>query len=319
MPSSSARAVLPAAASALTARVLREAPRGAPREALVVGAHRLGLYLSVDGTVLPVVPSDALALPTALRLGARSSALPGAASEAPPWGVEPGDRVAVGGGRVVLPGAEVVAVRTWRPARVRRVAPGAACPGDRALVESLLADATTSCDPWLAPAIRVVCSGGRPDGHLSTRPGEDVEEGVAGGLAGGLAGAVAALVGRGRGLTPSGDDALAGALLVAHALRARRPFADAVRARLGSTTAVSGALLAAAADGFAARPVVALVDAAVVGHVEATARALPEVVAIGHTSGRDLLTGALAALRAHTIPASLVETPTQTPTGRSAA
>lgn len=303
MPSSSPRAVLPAAASALTARVLREAPRGAPREALVVGAHRLGLYLSVDGTVLPVVPSDALALPTALRLGARSSALPGAAAGASPWGVEPGDRVAVGGGRVVLPGAEVVAVRTWRPARVRRVAPGAACPGDRMLVESLLADATTSCDPWLAPAIGVVCSGGRPDGHLSTRPDE-----------------VAALVGRGRGLTPSGDDALAGALLVAHALRAPRAFADAVRARLGATTAVSAALLAAAADGFAARPVVALVDAAVVGHVEATARALPEVVAIGHTSGRDLLTGVLAALRAHTRPASLDEAPTpETPTGRSAA
>ena len=78
-------------------------------------------------------------------------------------------------------------------------------------------------------------------------------------------GAVAGLVGRGPGLTPSGDDALAGALLVAHALGTGAALADAVRARLGATTAVSAALLDAAADGYAARPVVALVDAAIAG------------------------------------------------------
>lgn len=319
MPSSSPRAALPAAASALTARTLREEPR----EALVVGAHRLGLYLSLEGTVLPVVPSDAVALPTALRLGARSSALPGGASGDLPWGVEPGDRVLVGGGRVVLPGVEVVAVRTWRPARVRRVAPGAACSGDRRRVEALLVEATLSCDAWLAPAIRAVCSGGRPGEHPGTRPG-------GAGPGEGLETPVAALVGRGRGLTPSGDDALAGALLVAHAVPAvvavaPGSLATAVRARLAATTAVSGALLGAAADGFAAHPVVTLVDAAVVGHVEATARALPDVVAIGHTSGRDLLAGVLAGLRAlrpsvGSVPdAAVPDLPTQTPTGRSAA
>ncbi|WP_392544695.1 DUF2877 domain-containing protein [Oryzobacter telluris] len=312
MPSSVPRAALPAAASTLSAGVLW----AGARQAVVLGSHRLGLYLDVDGTVLPVVPSDAVALPTALRLGARSTSLP--ATDLP-WGLEAGDRVLVGGGRVVLPVGEVVVVRTWRPARVRRVAPGAACRGDRAVVDALLAEAASVCDPWLAPAVSAVltpttgreCGNGGGGSHFRTH-GEEVGAGVAG------------LIGRGRGLTPSGDDALAGALLVAHALRVSRPLATAVRSRLHATTAVSGALLGAAGDGFAARPVVALVDAAVVGHVEATARTLPEVVAIGHTSGRDLVTGVLAALRAlgpATVGPTLSTTssPTQTPTGRSAA
>ena len=110
--------------------------------------------------------------------------------------------------------------------------------------------------------------------------------------------AVARLVGRGAGLTPSGDDALAGALLVAHALGTGTALAEAVRARVGATTAVSAALLAAAADGYAARPVVTLVDAAVAGDQAAVARALPAVLAIGHTSGADTVVGIHGALAA---------------------
>ena len=75
-------------------------------------------------------------------------------------------------------------------------------------------------------------------------------------------------------------------------------MADAVRARLGATTAVSAALLDAAADGYAARPVVTLVDAAVAGDADAVSRALPGVLAIGHTSGRDTVAGIRAALDA---------------------
>jgi len=69
-----------------------------------------------------------------------------------------------------------------------------------------------------------------------------------------------------------------------------------VRARLATTTAVSAALLDAAADGRAARPVVTLVDAAVAGDRDAVTRALPAVLAIGHTSGADTVTGIRAAL-----------------------
>jgi hypothetical protein len=41
------------------------------------------------------------------------------------------------------------------------------------------------------------------------------------------------LLGRGQGLTPSGDDALAGILLVTHAVGLAAPLAAAVRSRLG--------------------------------------------------------------------------------------
>ena len=81
-----------------------------------------------------------------------------------------------------------------------------------------------------------------------------------------------------------------------HAHGAGAPLAAAVRARLGATTAVSAALLAAAADGFAAPDVVTLVDAAVSGDDATVAAALPAVLAIGHSSGRDLVTGVVAAL-----------------------
>ncbi len=251
------------------------------------------------GRVLPLVTSDAVALPTAVRLAVASGSVP--------WGVGPGDQVRVGAGRVVLPAIDLVAARTWRPARVRRALPlllplplpsggecGSGGPGDHLRthgeVDGLLRPTPSVSGPdrgWLADGIRSVvscgeCASGCRDDHLRTHG----EVGVA----------VRALVGRGEGLTPSGDDALAGALLVAHALGTGTALADAVRARLGATTAVSAALLDAAADGYAARPVVTLVDAAVAGDAEALRGALPAVLAIGHTSGADILTGIRVAL-----------------------
>ncbi|HSO63962.1 MAG TPA: DUF2877 domain-containing protein [Ornithinibacter sp.] len=319
MPSAAPpRPVLPAAVSVLSAAVVG----GEPVAATVLGAHGPALYLDVAGRVLPVVTADAVPLPTALRLAAASGRVE--------WGVVAGDVVPVGDGRVVLPGLELVVSRTWRPARVRRAT--ASTLTSRAILPALLRDECASARPdhhvrthdgvhdgagddgdWLADGIRALFSGvgcrtGRSGSHLGTRPGE-----------GGCAEAVAALVGRGQGLTPSGDDALAGALLVTHALGAAAPLATAVRARLGATTAVSAALLDAAADGFATGDVVNLVDAALVGDDATVAAVLPAVLAIGHGSGRDLVTGitvtldALATRRVTTPAAEL------TPSGRSVA
>ena len=106
------------------------------------------------------------------------------------------------------------------------------------------------------------------------------------------------LLGRGPGLTPAGDDALAGAVLVEVALGRPPLLADAVRSRWGTTTAVSRALLSAACAGYAAPQVVALVDAAVAGDDAGVAASLPAVLAIGHTSGHDLVSGMSAALTA---------------------
>ena len=258
------RPALPAAVSTLVAAVVQ----GERVTATVLAAHRYALYLSVRGSVLPVVTSDAVALPTAVRLAAPAGAVA--------WGVDVGDEVLVGGGRIALPGFDLVAARTWRPSRVRRDVSGVGCREGRQgrhLSTQVELRGAGEDRGWLADGIRDV---------LATK-------------------AVAGLVGRGAGLTPSGDDALAGALLVAHALGADEALADAVRARLGATTAVSAALLDAAADGYAARPVVTLVDAAVATDPGGVRRALPAVLAIGHTSGADTVTGIRAALASLTL------------------
>ncbi|HSF99286.1 MAG TPA: DUF2877 domain-containing protein [Ornithinibacter sp.] len=275
-PATTSRVALPAAVSTLTAALLE----AAPVPSTVLGVHAPALYLDVAGRVLPVLASDAVPLATALRLAVPSGRVR--------WGVAAGDVVTVGAGRVVLPGWDVTAVRTWRPARVRRITrsrtAGGGVPGD-------------GDGGWFADGIRAVvlglaCARGRQDDHPRT-PGQGVD----------------LLLGRGQGLTPSGDDALAGILLVAHAVGEAAPLAAAVRSRLGATTAVSAALLDAAADGYAAPDVVALVDAALAGDDDTLARTLPAVLAMGHSSGRDLVAGIAGAV--HHL--------TDTTTGRSAA
>lgn len=98
---------IPAAASPLTLGLLT----GALRPAVVLGAFPTALYLGLPGhaSVLPVVTSDALVLPTALRLHT-----PGARD----WGVVVGDVVRVGGHVVSLPAYGIRVVRSWRPRQV---------------------------------------------------------------------------------------------------------------------------------------------------------------------------------------------------------
>ncbi|MGL5818160.1 MAG: DUF2877 domain-containing protein [Phycicoccus sp.] len=260
--------VVPGAVSALSAHLLA----GPVRPARVLGSGPHGWYLDVAGTVLPVLTADAVALPTAVRL-----ARPVDASAFPPDGggrVGPLDglgrvdnpaSVVVGGGQVRLGRLTVRAARVWQPARVRRRHPGRPAAGSA---------------PPRVPAVAA---------HLV----EPVADAVAAPVP---ARAVAGLVGRGPGLTPSGDDALAGAVLVADALGGLPLLTDAVRQRLRGTTAVSAALLDAACDGYAAAPVVRLVDAAVAGDRARVDALLPAVLSIGHTSGADLVAGVAGAL-----------------------
>ena len=126
------RTVLPAAVSTLSAALV-----GGPRRRRrrCSGVHRSALYLDVAGRVLPVVTSDAVPLPTALRLAA-PCAVP------VPWGVVAGDAVLVGAGRVALPGVDVVGCRAPGGPPVRP--PGSA-------------------------SSRPACVGWSPGSHLSTR------------------------------------------------------------------------------------------------------------------------------------------------------
>lgn len=109
------------------------------------------------------------------------------------------------------------------------------------------------------------------------------------------------LIGRGPGVTPSGDDILAGAILAHTALGT--PGIGAAAARIvqlsaGRTTAAAVTSTRGAADGRAAEPLRrALVALAAGGDAGPELRS---VLALGHTSGADLLRGLHDALIATT-------------------
>jgi hypothetical protein len=107
-----------------------------------------------------------------------------------------------------------------------------------------------------------------------------------------------ALVGLGEGLTPLGDDVLAGLLVAWSAwpetAAGRRPaLASTVTALLGRTTPISATLLRQAVDGHAALPLLAVVDALAVGEGTAIDSAATGLLAVGHTSGIGLARGLL--------------------------
>jgi hypothetical protein len=236
---------------------------GPPRPATVLAAFPTAVYLTGDrhDEVLPVLARDALLLPTAVRVAESAHGLS--------WGLAAGDTAVVGAGRVVLGHQAVVGVRSWRPRPVQVVhRADAEVPATWAgVVSAPLRELTRHV---VAEAVR----GRSVDRH------------------------VRALVGAGVGLTPSGDDALCGALLVLRAAGhpAAAHLATAVIGRLGATTSLSASLLREATDGYAVPAVVRLVSAAVAGRAAEREGALADVLAIGHTSGADLAAGVLAAL-----------------------
>ena len=266
----------PAAVSERSAALLD----GQPRRATVLGAFRTALYLQVGGhaQVLPVVTPGGLRLPTALAV---ATALPTVG-----WGSQPGDEAVVGGGEVRLPGLTIRAVRTWRPQKVQQVMTAAGGPGFLATHLAPLRLAWRATSRTLAEGLLA--------GDLRSLPDR-----------------VSTLVGAGPGLTPSGDDVLCGILLGLRlhprgsTSRVDRLWAD-VEARLTTTTSLSAALLTEAAQGYAVAPVVRLAQALggpgvdPVGGPDTTpvADAVQAVLAIGHSSGADLLGGLAGCLDA---------------------
>lgn len=108
--------------------------------------------------------------------------------------------------------------------------------------------------------------------------------------------AAAALAGWGPGLTPSGDDFLAGLMLALWAREgeAARPLcAQIVAAAAPRTTRLSGAFLRAAADGLADERWHALLYALAGASGPALEQAAQAVLAFGATSGLDMLAGFL--------------------------
>jgi hypothetical protein len=228
------------------------------RPASVIAAGRAAIYLEVGQRVLAIVSAGGVRLPCAAML-AGAGRLPA-----------PGPGLAVGAGAVHQDGRPLLGVRRWFDPRVRLAGV------HRRAVASFagVVRSRGSVDPLL-PA------------DAADRLAEDLERGDA-------RGAVAALLGRGTGLTPAGDDLVAGALAALRALGS--PAADdlgtAVRAVApAATTRLSAALLEAAdVAGLVPEAADALRALAGVGEVETAAGRL---VDLGHTSGWHLAAGLL--------------------------
>ena len=267
---------------------MRDLLVGPRRRARVVARSASAGYLDVDGRLLAVVAPGGVRLPCALVLSAGSCVTP------------------------VLPAP---GARTWVGEGVVAVGP----PG--AIGEIRVAR-------WFDPRVRVERYDGaavaRLAGVVRARDGADplLPAGAADRLAAGLAAAagpgevVADLLGCGSGLTPAGDDLLAGALAAMRAVRS--PAAAGLGAAVGAgarerTTRLSAALLAAAGEAAVVpeAEAVVLALAAGSGGVERAARRL---LGLGHTSGWHLAAG-LAVGAAHAVavapPASLERRPSR--------
>ena len=274
---------------------------GPPRPGRVLGVFPSAVYVVCQaqeqmGTgVVAVVTVDGVRLPNAMVVAAPAAARPFA-------GVRAGHEAWVGGGAVVAGPLPVAARRWWDPRPRLR-------PADAAVVRRRVARLAASA------------AGSRDSGALPDAAIAPLRAALARLDAGAVVEAAGRLVGFGPGLTPGGDDVLAGALaglrlvgeavargtgarpagLVGEAVappRARRPTAQladdlavAVDALAGEgrTTALSAALLVHAGRGEVATPA-ADVLVALTGGGDLD-RAVAALVRVGHTSGVELARG----------------------------
>lgn len=256
------QSAMPAAAPLLGAAATTLAPLldGPVHPARVVGTVPTALHVVADD---PRVPLICVCTPEAVRLPC-SMVVPG------PLPAHLG-RASVGNGFIRLGDTWIGVGRWWRPLRPRFSNPDeplALVQTARRLLDPLEPDVATAVPALIA--------------WLSGRPAP---------------GAVSALVGRGGGLTPCGDDLLCGALVALRALgdlRGRRLASAVARVAAVQTTHVSTALLVHASRGECI-PELAGFVAALDGRGDVAA-AVRQLVRVGHSSGNALAHGVLLAL-----------------------
>jgi hypothetical protein len=272
----------------------------APRPVSVLASFDRALYLAHDGGVLAVETLDGVHLPNGVVVAQPSVERPLAA-------VRAGARGTVGGGAIEV-GALAVRVVRWRRARpalraVTVVDLGRAVTAAAAAVARGAELLPASLAAPLRAVVEELRAGRDEDAHVAARDG---------------------LLGLGPGLTPAGDDVLAGlhagTQLLAEAVvgsdelgrlavAARRTGGRVARTAPDATTAISAALLDHAARGEVAAPAGHLLAALTgAGPVEP---AVDRLLAVGSTSGRDLAAGLLAA--AELVTATAAATTGRTP------
>ena len=245
---------------------------GSGVEASVLGTSSHAVWLLADDRVIVISTSDATRLPNGIQLAAGSQ-------EELFQMVHHGGKVDVGHGRLILEGLAVEVTRWWDP----RPALAPITPEELAGTTAGLPDDVPDIDS--APLRRA----------LEVRS------------AGGILHAARSLLGKGPGLTPEGDDFLAGALaatrLLAEALGNERtismiagistPLAQLAEAR---TTTFSAALIQSALRGQVAEPAGSLLRA-LTGRGDVAASHL-SLIRVGHTSGPALAAGTVLGARA---------------------
>jgi Protein of unknown function (DUF2877) len=262
---------------AAASSALRPVLAGPARPATLLGATRGAIYLKTRGRpgVLAVLSHDAVRLPCGLLLPATSAEVPLVSLVPPPARLA---GFSVGDGAVNWTGPDgpvsVRVVREWPPARPAR---GQVSPA-----------ALAAARPVLEPDDRL----------LADLAGVASDRG---------AGLVASrLLGHGPGLTPSGDDVLAGFLTGAAAFgldAAALRRAVAVLAP-GRTTALSAALLWHAARGECIDELAALATVLTGAPPGRPAEAVSRLTSVGHTSGQALALGLMLAAQSALVPAN---------------
>ncbi len=238
-------------------------------EATVLGTSAHAVWLLVNDKVLVVSTSDSTRLPNGIQIAAGSS------SDLFRM-VHHGATVEVGYGRIMLEGLAVTISRWWDPR-----------PTLSATSPSTLADAIKGL-PTEVPDI----------------DGAPLRSALVAGSAGGILHSARLLLGKGPGLTPEGDDYLAGALsgtrLLGEALGRDRtttliagvsvPLAKLAEAR---TTSFSASLIQSALRGQVAEPAGALLRA-LTGRGD-IASCHQSLLRVGHSSGPALAAGMVLA------------------------
>ena len=293
---------------AAAARAALPLLNGPVREGAVLGAFTRAVIVSVptpDGPrVLSLLAPTAAGVPNGLRL-----------TGADAWILAqqtPGDAVFVGAGRILLGGAEVLVVRSW-PCRVRQLT--LAPQGIDAISDMILSRAASQeagvpvqhvagLESALHSALE---SAVEPAARSALEPAAR-----SAGVADPLPAAVRRLVGRGLGLTPGGDDVIAGALLGLHAtgatagarLLAAAALENVALEKVTERTALLSAdLLRLAAQGDACLEVLGVLRAAhgsrdvLLPNTFVLSVAIDRLLRVGHTSGADLATGLAIGLR----------------------
>jgi hypothetical protein len=231
-------------------------------------------------------------------------------SEAVQWadlGIVAGARFASSAKRLSIDGRAVFSLR-----KARLVAPSA-WPRVGSLPElarslSALKEATSRRAPPLGLSrVNLGCGHRQGAGSPLTRRGSLAMSGIADWLADRLAGATSAgleaagrssvgrLIGLGPGLTPSGDDVLAGAMLALHAT-GRSTIATELASMIDgfpieATSPISRAHMKAAAEGLPGETIHDAISALLTADIAALGGILDRVDLIGHCSGWDMLSG----------------------------